>query len=488
MTGRVASVRWRWALAAPVLAAAASSACAEPVDEPPPRRGPNVVFILADDLGWGDLASYGHPHILTPNLDQLAAEGTLFTQFYVAGPTCSPARAGFLTGRFPARDRIHAALSRRHLNRRRAMPDYLDPEIPVVTRLLASGGYRIGHVGKWHLGGVPDAPEPSAYGVDDYRVVAGNGPGWRREELYQPDFIRRLVDEALCFIEDNRERPFYLNLWTMLPHAVLNPSPAQMAPYAHLGPGRPARPHHKGAMQVYYAAVTALDHELGRLFRRLDELGLSRRTLVLFASDNGPEDIAYRNASHSGVGSTGPFRGRKRSLYEGGIRVPLLARWPGQVAAGRVADQVVVAGVDLLPTLCSLTGACVAPAGVDGEDAADVLTGAVRPRTRPLLWERRLGIGGHVWNRSPMLAVRDGDLKLLLNPDLSRVELYDLHADPRERDNLARRRPDDVARLRALVLDWHADLPPGGVADDAGRDDYPWPGAAAGEGVEGRGA
>jgi N-acetylgalactosamine-6-sulfatase len=231
-----------------------------------------------------------------------------------------------------------------------------------------------------------------------------------------------------------------------------------------------------GARAIYYASVTDLDTQVGRLLARLDALGLAERTLVLFSADNGPEEIFIRNAGHSGVGSPGPFRGRKRSLYEGGIRLPFIARLPGVVPAGRVDDSSVLSGADLLPTACALAGVRL-PAGYagDGEDRAAVLRGNPGPRTRPLLWEWRFAIPGPVVNKSPMLAIRDGRWKLLLNPDRSRMELYDIPADPFELNNLAPAHPDVVNRLAQVALDWQATLPKGPIEPLAGKRDYPWP-------------
>jgi N-acetylgalactosamine-6-sulfatase len=238
---------------------------------------------------------------------------------------------------------------------------------------------------------------------------------------------------------------------------------------------------HKGAKQIFYASVTDLDAEIGRLLKELDHLGVANNTLVLFSSDNGPEDIHINNASHSGVGTPGPFRGRKRSLYEGGVRVPFLVRWPGQVPANRVDDTSVVSGVDFLPTLCQLCGVKLPAAYAgDGEDVADILRGKARARTNPLFWEWRFEIAGDTLNKSPMLSIRDGQWKLLFNPDKSRVELYDIPNDPSELNNLAGRNPKVVEELSKRALDWQATLPKGPVAPGAGSNAYPWPRAAKG--------
>jgi len=432
-------------------------------------RPPNFVFILADDWGWGDLGCYGHDLLKTPNLDRLAAQGTLFTQFYVNGPVCSPSRAAIMTGQFPSCHRVFAHFASPEENQKRDMPGWLDPSVVTLPRLLKERGYVTGHFGKWHLGSGradgTDAPEPSAYGVDDYRIFVGNGPRWD-----VPDFNSRsselIVDEAVRFVEANKGKPFFVNVWLKDVHAVLDPTEEQMAAYPNL----------KGALRVYYSAATDADRQLGRLLGKLDELGLTENTVVVFTSDNGPEDIRIGNASHSGVGSPGPFRGRKRSLYEGGIRTPFMVRWPKVTPAGKVDGATVLSGVDMLPTLCALAG--VQPPKdwkLDGEDMSGACKGSPEPRKKPLMWDFRYGVVGHVLNRSPMLAIRDGDWKLLMNPDRSRVELYDIPHDPSELKDLASERPKEVQRLSDALVKWFESLPKGKIWPEAGKADYPWP-------------
>jgi N-acetylgalactosamine-6-sulfatase len=245
-----------------------------------------------------------------------------------------------------------------------------------------------------------------------------------------------------------------------------------MAPYAHLAPPEVA---FKSAAQIYYAAATDADRHVGRLLQRLDQLGLADNTMVVFSADNGPEDMEVRNAGHSGVGSPGPFRGRKRSLYDGGIREPFIVRGPG-TPAGRVDDTSIVGGVDWLASVCAVAGVKL-PSGLvlDGEDMSDTWRGRARERTRPLMWEWRWEVFGHVWNVSPRLAIRDGRWKLLMNPDRSRVELYDIPSSATELQNLADRQPDVVKRLSDRLLAWHATLPKGPVDPDAGSNVYPMP-------------
>ncbi|MBI3207724.1 MAG: sulfatase-like hydrolase/transferase [Candidatus Solibacter usitatus] len=436
-------------------------------------RRPNILFVLADDLGWGDLACYGNRFIPTPSLDKLAAQGSLFTQFYVANPVCSPSRTAFLSGHFPARHRIHGHFAAAELNANRGMPNWLDTSTPMLPRMLQQAGYRTAHYGKWHLGSGPGAPVPSAYGFDEFRSINGNGPTWEQDEYFRARSTGVFVDEALRFIAKDKSKPFYAQIWSLLPHAPLNPTDDDMMPFQKFNPVEAKR--HTSARTIFYASVAALDRDLGKLFDGLERLGVADNTIVLFSSDNGPEEIFVNNAGHSGVGSPGPFRGRKRSLYEGGVRLPFIVRWPGKVPAGRV-DASVIGSVDMLPTILKLTGVPVpANAKSDGEDRSAVLLGASLPRTKPLFWEWRFNIAGHVNNVSPMLSMRDGDWKLMMNPDKSRVELYSIVKDPMEVRNVAPENPQVVEKMMPRLEAWSKELPPGPRDPAAGKNDYPWP-------------
>ena len=461
----------------PVLVAVITFALASTAT-PAAERQPNVIFILADDLGWGDLSCYGNAFLRTPNIDRLAREGTLFTQFYVCGSVCSPSRCAFFTGQYPARHKIHGHYAAPEQNTSRGMSQCLDPKVPNVARLLKSAGYATAHIGKWHLGSNSGGPDPGAYGFDFVGTGERGGAGVQREEPhFRAKSTALFVDEALKFIGENRAKPFYLQLWTLVPHATLNPTPEQLEPFDRFS--NPNIPH-KSARSIFYASVADLDAHIGRLLDGLQKLGVADNTAVFFSSDNGPEEIFIQNAGHSGIGSPGPFRGRKRSLYEGGVRVPFLAKLPGKIPAGRVEDTSVVAGADFLPTVCKLAGVPV-PAShkPDGEDMSDVLLGKSRARSGPLMWEWRFNVAGHALNRSPQLAIRDGDWKLLMNPDRSRVELYDIPRDPMQVNSVTDKHPEVVARLSERVLAWKKELPEGPLDPGAGKNDYPWPGKAA---------
>ena len=447
-------------------------------------RQPNVIFILTDDQGWGDAKFAGHPYVKTPNLDRLAKEGTWLRQFYVAATVCSPSRAAFMTGRVPARFHIHGHFSDHPANASRSMPDWLDPEVTTLPDLLKKAGYATAHFGKWHLGNGKDAPAPEAYGIDVSKTVNSNGPSLG-DEGKEPYFRARstalMVDETIKFATANKERPFYVNLWTRVPHALLKPTPEQLAVYADLQPkaddpafGEWTRKYYANAkdlrsqMQVFCASLTDLDTQIGRLLDALDELGLTNDTLIFFSSDNGPEDYRVGNAANAGVGSAGPLRARKRSMHEGGIRTFGLVRWPGKVPAGRVEENAVVGGVDFLPTIAALAGVKMpADLAADGEDRSALWLGAAAtPRRLPLHWEWISSVQGpQDGYQPPPLCVRDGDWKLFVDHAGKNAQLFDIAKDPGEHKDLAADQPEVVKSLTQKALDWVKTLPPSPARD-----------------------
>jgi arylsulfatase A-like enzyme len=418
---------------------------------------PNILLILTDDMGVGDLGCYGGTVAKTPCMDRLAAEGTRFTQYDCASPICSPSRAALITGMFPARWHITSFLQTRKGNRGCEQADFLDPKAPALPRALKAAGYVTAHFGKWHLGGgrdVTDAPKFAAYGYDEHAgtyespephpdITAGpwiwsdqdNVKRWQRTGFF--------VDRTLDFLRRHKGKPCFVNLWPDDVHT----------PWVF---GADAR---KGATPENLARVLAeYDRQMGRLLDGLRALGLEQNTLVLCTSDNGPAPT-FNGARTNGL------RGSKLSLYEGGLRMPLLVRWPGRVSAGRVDEQTIVGGVDLFPTLCAIAGA-KPPQGVtlDGEDLSAALFGKSVARQKPLFWE--YGRNDQFFNyppaphdRSPNLAVREGKWKLLVNADGSKAELYDLSTDPKETTNQVKDHPEKAGQLRAAALKWRQSLP-----------------------------
>ncbi len=442
------------------------------------KRKPNVIFILTDDQGWGDAKFAGHPYLKTPNLDRLAREGTWLRQFYVAATVCSPSRAAFMTSHYPARHHIHGHFSSHDQNAARSMPDWLDADVTTLPDLLKQAGYATAHFGKWHLGGGAGAPAPEAYGFDVSKTVNSSGPSLG-DEGKEPYFRARstalIVDETIRFAQANKDRPFYVNLWTLVPHALLKPTPEQLAVYADLKP-RADDPAFgdwmqqylgkakdlRSQMQVFAASITDLDTQVGRLLDALDQLGLTNDTLIFFSSDNGPEDYRIGNASNAGVGSTGPLRARKRSMHEGGIRTFGIVRWPGKVPAGRVEETAVSGGVDFLPTIAALAGVKIPTAlAPDGEDKSALWLGAAAtPRRQPLYWEWISGVQGpEDGYMPPPLCVRDGPWKLFVKHDGQGAQLFDIPKDAAERHDVAGANPEVVKELTAKALAWAKTLP-----------------------------
>lgn len=416
---------------------------------------PDVIFILADDMGTGDPGCYGGRQTPTPNIDQLAKEGIRFTRYYSASPICSPSRVGLFTGMFPARWRITSYLHDRKGNRESEQADFLDSSAPSLARQFKEAGYVTGHFGKWHMGGgrdVTDAPKFSAYGFDENAgtwespephpdITGGNWIWSPKDKIKRRDRTAFFVDKTLDFLKRHRDQPCFVQVW---PDDVHTP----WVPDDH-----PA----KGDSAANFRPVLGeFDRQLGRLFEGLRELG--KNTIVVFASDNGALPT-FNGERASGL------RGSKLSLYEGGIRLPFIVWWPGHIPAGKVDNTTVVGGVDLLPSLCALAGIPLPKeAKLDGEDLSGAFLGtASTARTHPLFWEYGRNPTAFKYpsgrDRSPNVAVQDGRWKLLLNADGSGVELYDLSTDPGEKENIASAHPEVAKKMTASALEWRKSLP-----------------------------
>lgn len=414
-------------------------------DSPQKPAKPNIVFIYADDWGWGDLSCHGNTWLKTPRLDKLAGEGIDFLQFNVLSPVCSPSRAAAMTGRFPGRFGINTVFG---VSKPPEMPDWLDPKAPTTPRLLKAAGYRTGHFGKWHLG--VGKPTMADYGFDESAVYHGPGP---KVGPYGND----IPNQAVKFIEANKDRPFYVNVWLHESHLAHSPSDESMARWKHLD----------SRQQVYAAVITDGDNKVGLILDALERCGIASNTLVVFSSDNGPAKSKENDTGapgkyrgHYNAGETGGLRGQKTSLFEGGVRVPFIVRWPGQAPAGLKNDTTVLTAVDLLPTFCAVAGVTPpADAQGDGENLLPALKGQSVQRTRPIYWRNK----GDKKNPDfwPDLAVRDGDWKLVMTDDGQRLELYNLRTDRGEDParNQAKAHHEIAARLAKLVLEWNATLP-----------------------------
>lgn len=434
------------------------------------KKKPNVLFIFIDDMGYGDPSCYGNTEIKTPNIDRLAHEGVRFTQFYVNSPVCSPSRVAMTTGQYPARWQIYSYLDARQSNRRRNMANFLDPAAPSLARQLKQAGYKTGHFGKWHMGGgrdVDDAPHPQAFGFDESSVTFEglgdrlliNNDGLSKQsaklkqgnitwvEKHQISQIR--VDQTLDFIRRHKDDSFYVNLWFNDVHDAHLPSAEQLAKFKDVSENL--------YVQKFFAVLDEMDRQIGRVLDGLDEMGLNENILVILTSDNGPTDWPhYYTEGVFPPGSVGTLKGRKWSLYEGGIRMPFIVRWTGTIPGGKVNSETVGCGVDLFPSMCKLTGTAV-PDGVplDGEDISRSFLGEAVERKRPIFWYYpNQPKPGKPDNISPLFAVRDGRWKLLINPDDMQGQLYDLIDDPDETTNLILKQPEKAKDLQNKIRNW----------------------------------
>lgn len=428
---------------------------------------PNIVFILADDLGYGDLGCYGQEKIKTPNLDLLAEEGLRFTSHYAGQTVCAPSRCSLMTG-----------MDSRNISvRNNSVSSQLKEEDITVAMLLQRAGYVTGMIGKWGMGGRPGHPaSPNNKGFDYFFGFDNQGYA----HFYYPEFLWRnnekviyseneanlrlngeyipgkgvyvhdeFTREALQFIERNADNPFFLYLPYTIPHAELTVPEDSMAPYLELG--WPETPRIEGEGKIggrageagygsqytrgycgqshpnatYAGMISRMDADVGKILDLLERLNLDGRTLVIFSSDNGPSDEGGQDINF--FKSAGPLRGQKRSLYEGGIRVPFIAKWPGHIAAGTVSDHP-SAFWDFLPTVCELVG-IDSPACIDGISFLPELLGKTEQQEKHefMYWE---------WNNEK--ALRFGKWKVFLSGD-GILELYDLENDLGEQTNLAER-------------------------------------------------
>jgi arylsulfatase A-like enzyme len=457
-------------------------------------RLPNVVFLLADDLGYGDVGCFGQTKIRTPNIDRLATEGMRFTQHYSGNAVCAPSRCVLMTGKHPG----HAFIR----NNRSTPPEGqypIPPETVTLAELLQDQGYTCGGFGKWGLGGPGSAGEPLKQGFDRFfgfncqgvahnyypthlwdndRQIALDNPAFASNQKlpadadplnpanyerysgrqYAPDLI---TEQALAFVKANKDRPFFLYYPTTVPHLALQVPEDSLSEYRGKFPeepyvgGRGYLPH-RYPRAAYAAMVTRLDREIGRIVSLVEELGLDERTIFVFSSDNGPLYENYGGTDATFFNSAGPLRGFKGSLYEGGFREPTIVRWKGRVPAGSTSDR--VSGFeDWLPTLLELIGAKEAiPSGLDGIGMAATLLGQ-KQEERPFLYREFPAYGGQQM-------IRVGDWKAVRQNLMPRgkdakprtkIELYNLKDDISETTDLADKHPETVEKLARLMRQQH---------------------------------
>jgi len=441
----------------PLLAAGLLTGAAAPVAAVPEK--PNIIYILADDLGYGDLGCYGQKDIRTPRLDRMAAEGLRFTAHYAGSTVCAPSRAALLTGRDPA----HMAV--RGNGNHSALPP--DPAEPTLASLLKTRGYATAMIGKSGVTGTDADPNsPHAKGFDYFfgylthtaahrhypaeltrnrKTVSLAGNQGKTGVRYAGDV---LTEDALKWLAEHRDGPFLLHLALTAPHADIACPQDSVAPYlgkfketAYADGGYAANPH---PMASYAGMVSRLDGQVGEVLDKLAALGIAERTLVIFASDNGPHSEGGMEPEN--FNSNGPFRGGKRDLYEGGIRVPMLAWWPGTIAAGRTSDHV-SAFWDVMPTVAELAGIQQKPLS-EGISLVPTLTGkGEQPSHASLYWEFHERGGNQAVRLGSWKGIRLNAHKKPEGP----IELYDLDADPGELRDVAAANPAVVGKIAAIM-------------------------------------
>lgn len=412
---------------------------------------PNFVFVLVDDLGWADVGCYGNAFNETPNIDRLAAQGMRFTDAYAACPVCSPTRASIVSGQYPARLGITDFITghwrpfekmRVPINRTQHLP--LD--IVTFAESLKGAGYACGAFGKWHLGGRTHFPDRQGF---DTMVVAGGGRHFGNRttpeiKMARTDYLAEaLTDQGVKFIEANKGRPFCMYLMHYAVHIPLEARKALIAKYE-------AKPKPDTGVNnpVYAAMVEHVDDSVGRVMKKLDELKLADNTVVIFFSDNGGLRQHFKKIGPI-VTTNAPLRDEKGTLYEGGIREPLIVRWPGHVKAGATCSEPVTS-VDFYPTMLELAGA-KPPAGqaLDGVSLVGLLKQTGKPKREAIFWHYP-----HYHHSTPAGAIRQGDWKLIEFYEDGKLELYNLKTDIGEKTNLAAREPRRAAAMRDKLAAW----------------------------------
>ena len=402
---------------------------------------PNVVVFLADDMGWGDSGTFGHELIQTPNLDKLASQGVKFTQCYAAAGVCSPSRSAILTGRTPYRNGVW-----RHLSGNG--PAHLRVSEITYPKLLREAGYETCHVGKWHLNSQqmfnnPEYPQPGDHGYDYWLYTHNNAsPSHKNPDNFvrngaavgemQGYSAQLVAGEAQHWLKEMRDpsKPFAMSVWVHEPHKPI----ATDTRFQSLYKGHPNA--------KYMGNVTQLDNALGMVMDALDEQGLSDQTLLIFTSDNGPEG---RGGSIGG--STGGLRGRKRNDYDGGIRVPGVARWPGHIMAGSTSDVPVI-GSDIFATVLDVCDVALPTDRViDGVSMVPAFAGKPVQRSVPMFWRT------HVSGPDDRVAVRIGDWKIVGDETLTEFQLFDVQKDPQEANDLAQTMPEKTEEMKKSLLE-----------------------------------
>lgn len=424
-----------------------------------PQR-PNIVFILADDMGWKDLGCYGNPFNETPNIDLLAKGGIRFNQAYAACPVCSPTRASIMTGKYPARLKLTNFIGGVRTDPKSpVLPakwnQYLEASETTLPELLKQAGYTTGMVGKWHLGG-PDSIAPWGQGFDYSRMITKNGLDYYNYSIcldsYEKEFTDhgteymtdKLTEYGVEFIKQSAKRPFFLYMAYSAPHVLTVPRADKLKRY-FMKYGK-----FEGKFNPNYAAmVESLDDGVGVLVQTLKELGLLANTLIVFTSDNGGLGLDELGPIPTNME---PLRKWKGHIYEGGTRVPAIVSWSGKIIPGTVSDTY-YSSIDYLPTFCELTGIATLPKNVDGESILSLLLKpeVAKDQTRPLFWHYP-----HFSNQlgRPAGSVRVGDYKLVELYESETIELYNLKEDLSESNDLSGKMKEKTTEMHQMLKDW----------------------------------
>lgn len=433
----------------------------------PTSRRPNIVVLLCDDLGYGDLGCFGHEHIKTPHLDKLAGEGVRFTDFYSTAPVCSPSRVGLLTGRSPNRAGVYDWIPGNHRMHMKA-------DEVTIPQLLKQAGYATCMSGKWHCNGKfnkPDQPQPGDFGFDHWFATQNNAAPSHENPR---NFVRNgqpvgplegfscqlVVDEAMGWLDEqqkaNADQPFFMYVAFHEPHEPIESPDDLVADYRNV-----AKTEDEAQ---YFANVTNMDAAVGRLMGKLKELGVDENTLVVFSSDNGPETLNRYRAADRSYGTPGPLRGMKLWTTDAGFRVPGIARWPGRIRPGQVVSQPVSA-LDFLPTFCALADTKPpVDLALDGTNCLPAMSGDPMQRDKPLVWVYYSAINER------RVAMRDGDWKVLARLNigkrkfineknaaetkaatLSDFQMFKITEDVAEEHDLSAAQPAQFALLKAKL-------------------------------------
>ncbi|MBE9462755.1 sulfatase-like hydrolase/transferase [Dyadobacter subterraneus] len=426
-------------------------------------KQPNIIIILTDDMGFSDVGTFGGKFVPTPNIDRIAKEGMKFTQYYSAAPICSPSRTGLLTGMYPGKWNFTTYLDNKKHNKDAEQIDFLNTEAPTMAKFFKKAGYATGHFGKWHMGGgrdVTNAPGFEKYGFDahastyespdpDPALTATNWIWSDKDSIKRWDRTQYFVDKTLDFMQKHKGQPCFVNLW---PDDVHTPwVPRTETEYKGKFPMNPQEE------EAFKLVLKEYDVQIGRLLDGLKEIGEDKNTIIIFTSDNGPLP-SFKGSRAAGL------RGSKLSLYEGGTRMPFIVSWPGHIPEGKTDDNSVLNALDLLPSLAKIAGVSL-PENYkgDGIDRSTLFFGKPSVRQKDIFWEYGRNNIAYAYpkgeDKSPNLAVRSGNWKLLMNSDGSDVQLYNIVKDKNETSNFEAAQPKLTSELKDKLITWWKSLP-----------------------------